>query len=403
MSDFDDGMKEASTGTKKKRIVIKVGSSLLANSDHLTPRYAFMHGLLGDIASLQNEGYEVVLTSSGSVALGLNSINASIEEASVQDKQAAAACGQPILMHAYKQVALEYGFDIAQVLVTLEDLEDRRRFLNTKNTIHRLIERGVMPIVNENDTVTTEEIRVGDNDRLAAKVAQMIQADYLFILTCVDGLYDRDPAEPGAVLVESIDDVSQYLEVTSGTSNLGSGGMFTKMQAANMAQNAGCTTIIARGEVDSPITALIRGERKHTRCVAHTSPSSFWAIWLTDRLQMAGGLVVKQAAADVLVNGADGIYREDVVSTHGTFQRADVLHVYDEEGVELARGMCNFSSDETALIASRVDVSVKDLLGYKASSRVINGNNLVILEDHHLNWEQPDDSRLVAPVSAASQ
>jgi glutamate 5-kinase len=403
MFDFDDGMKEASTGTKKKRIVIKVGSSLLANSDHLTPRYAFMHGLLGDIASLQNEDYEVVLTSSGSVALGLNSINASIEEASVQDKQAAAACGQPILMHAYKQVALEYGFDIAQVLVTLEDLEDRRRFLNTKNTIHRLIERGVMPIVNENDTVTTQEIRVGDNDRLAAKVAQMIQADYLFILTCVDGLYDRDPAEPGAVLVESIDDVSQYLEVTSGTSNLGSGGMFTKMQAANMAQNAGCTTIIARGEVDSPITALIRGERKHTRCVAHTSPSSFWAIWLTDRLQMAGGLVVKQAAADVLVNGADGIYREDVVSTHGTFQRADVLHIYDEQGVELARGMCNFSSDETALIASRMDVSVKDLLGYKASSRVINGNNLVILEEHHLNWEQPDDSRLVAPVSAASQ
>jgi glutamate 5-kinase len=403
MFDFDDGMKEVSTGTKKKRIVIKVGSSLLANSDHLTPRYAFMHGLLGDIASLQNEDYEVVLTSSGSVALGLNSINASIEDASVQDKQAAAACGQPILMHAYKQVALEYGFDIAQVLVTLEDLEDRRRFLNTKNTIHRLIERGVMPIVNENDTVTTEEIRVGDNDRLAAKVAQMIQADYLFILTCVDGLYDRDPAEPGAVLVESIDDVSQYLEVTSGTSNLGSGGMFTKMQAANMAQNAGCTTIIARGEVDSPITALIRGERKHTRCVAHTSPSSFWAIWLTDRLQMAGGLVVKQAAADVLVNGADGIYREDVVSTHGTFQRADVLHIYDEQGVELARGMCNFSSDETALIASRMDVSVKDLLGYKASSRVINGNNLVILEEHHLNWEQPDDSRLVAPVSAASQ
>ncbi|MFT6038380.1 MAG: glutamate 5-kinase, partial [Candidatus Azotimanducaceae bacterium] len=154
MFDFDDGMKEVSTGTKKKRIVIKVGSSLLANSDHLTPRYAFMHGLLGDIASLQNEDYEVVLTSSGSVALGLNSINASIEDASVQDKQAAAACGQPILMHAYKQVALEYGFDIAQVLVTLEDLEDRRRFLNTKNTIHRLIERGVMPIVNENDTVT---------------------------------------------------------------------------------------------------------------------------------------------------------------------------------------------------------------------------------------------------------
>ena len=155
MSNSED-RKSATSTENKQRIVIKVGSSLLASSDHLTPRYAFMHGLLRDIAGLQKEGYEVVLTSSGSVALGLNSINASLEEASVQDKQAAAACGQPILMHAYRQVALEYGFDIAQVLVTLDDLEDRKRFLNTKNTIHRLIERGVMPIVNENDTVTVE-------------------------------------------------------------------------------------------------------------------------------------------------------------------------------------------------------------------------------------------------------
>ena len=208
MFNFDD--RDSATSTRNKhRIVIKVGSSLLASSDHLTPRYAFMHGLLKDVAGLQNQGYEVVLTSSGSVALGLNSINASLADASVQDKQAAAACGQPILMHAYKQVALEYGFDIAQVLVTLDDLEDRKRFLNTKNTIHHLIDRGVMPIVNENDTVTVEELRVGDNDRLAAKVAQMIQADYLFILTCVDGLYDRDPAEPGAVFEGGFSQVCQ--------------------------------------------------------------------------------------------------------------------------------------------------------------------------------------------------
>lgn len=390
MFDFDDRKSVTSSGAKH-RIVIKVGSSLLASSDHLTPRYAFMHGLLSDIKVLRDKGYEVVLTSSGSVALGVNAVSATIETATVQDKQAAAACGQPILMHAYKQVALEHGFDIAQVLVTLEDLEDRRRFLNTKNTVHRLVERGVMPIVNENDTVTTEEIRVGDNDRLAAKVAQMIQAEYLFILTCVDGVYDRDPAEPGAVLIETISDVSKYLEATSGTSAMGTGGMFTKLQAANMAQNAGCTTIIARGELDSPISALINGDRPHTRCIAQTSPSSSWAIWLTDRLQMAGGLVLRQAAADELSSSSKGVFREDVVSAYGTFQRADVLHIYDEKGVELARGMSNFSSDETALIAGRLEESVEDLLGYKASSRIINTNNLVMLEEHHLNWEQPDD------------
>ena len=394
MFDFDD-RKSVTSSAAKRRIVIKVGSSLLANGVHLTPRYAFMHGLLADIKKLRDEGYEVVLTSSGSVALGLNAINRTPESANVQDKQAAAACGQPILMHAYKQIALEYGFDIAQVLVTLEDLEDRRRFLNTKNTIHRLVERGVMPVVNENDTVTTEEIRVGDNDRLAAKVAQMIQAETLFILTCVDGLYDRDPAQPGAVLVETINNVSQYLAATSGTSALGSGGMMTKLQAANMAQNAGCTTIIALGELDSPISALINGERRHTRCVAQASPSSTWAIWLTDRLQMAGGLVLRQEAADRLSVDSKEVFREDVISTHGTFQRADVLHIYDEKGIELARGMTNFSSDETSLIAGHLAASIEDLLGYKGSSRLINANNLVMLEDHHLNWDQPVDARAV--------
>lgn len=376
----------------KPRIVIKVGSSLLANVKNLTPRFAFMHGLLSDISSLRDEGYEVVLTSSGSVALGLNTIGATIENASVRDKQAAAACGQPILMHAYKQIALEYGFDIAQVLVTLDDLEHRRRFLNTKNTIHRLIQQGVMPIVNENDTVTTEEIRVGDNDRLAAKVAQMIGAEYLFILTCIDGVYDRDPSEEGAVFVESIEDVSSYMLAASGTSSLGSGGMLTKLQAANMAQNAGCTTIIARGTMDSPVTSILHGQRKHTKCIAHSSPSSAWNIWLTDRLQMAGSLVIKQEVADALSGGDDGFSCHDVVSIHGTFERADVLHVYDEKGEEIARGLCNFSSDETAIISSRPDETVNNILGYTASHRLINTDNLVVLDKHHLSWQEPGKS-----------
>jgi glutamate 5-kinase len=373
----------------KPRIVIKVGSSLLANVKNLTPSFAFMHGLLCDISALRDQGYEVVLTSSGSVALGLNTVGCTIENASVQDKQAAAACGQPILMHAYKQIALEYGFDIAQVLVTLDDLESRRRFLNVKNTVHRLIKQGVMPIVNENDNVTTEEIRVGDNDRLAAKVAQMIGAEYLFILTCIDGVYDRDPSEEGAIFVESIEDVSSYMEAASGTSSLGTGGMLTKLQAANMAQNAGCTTIIARGTMEDPVTAILRGERKHTKCIAYSSPSSAWNIWLTDRLQMAGSLVIKQDVADSLYGGDDGFTCHDVVSIHGNFERADVLHVYDEKGEEIARGLCNFSSDETAIISSRPEETVENILGYAASHRLINSENLVVLAEHHLSWDEP--------------
>jgi glutamate 5-kinase len=347
--------------------------------------------LLSDIAELQQEGYEVVLASSGSVALGLNALNADIENADVQVKQAAAACGQPILLNAYKQIALECGFDIAQVLVTLDDLEERRRFLNTKNTVHSLLEHGVLPIVNENDTVTTEEIRVGDNDRLAAKVAQMIQAQHLIILTSVDGLYDRDPSEAGARLVETVEDVSEYLAVTSGTSQLGTGGMLTKMRAANMAQNAGCTTLISRGTMDQPLTSVLKGERPHTRCVATTKPSSSWMIWLTDRLQMAGSLVLRQSVADALEDNDEGIFCGDVLSMHSNFVKADVLHIYDEHGVERARGLSNFSSDEAALIARFPERPIKELLGYQAEGRLVNRNNLALLEDHHLPWEEPEE------------
>ncbi|WP_439102727.1 glutamate 5-kinase [Congregibacter sp.] len=390
------GFGQAMTGDQP-RIVVKVGSSLLANTPDLRPRYAFMHGLLSDIAKLRDQGFEVVLASSGSVALGLNVLDSDGEEAGIQEKQAAAACGQPVLLNAYKQIAQEHGFDIAQVLVTLEDLEDSRRFLNTKNTVHKLLELGVLPIVNENDTITTEEIRVGDNDRLAAKVAQMIQAQDLVILTSVDGLYDRNPDEEGAELITTVDDVSEYLAVTSGTNTLGTGGMFTKMQAANMAQNAGCETIISRGIIDEPISAALENRRPHTRCIAKSTPQSAWAVWLTDRLQMAGSLVLTQEAADVLESGKGGIACTDVVSIHTAFQKADVLHIYDERGVERARGLSNFSSDEAALIALNPDREIRDLLGYKAEKTLVNRKNLVILEDHHLPWDEPDEKlRVIA-------
>ncbi|OLF71101.1 glutamate 5-kinase [Maricaulis sp. W15] len=383
--------------SQRKRIVVKIGSSLLANDSRLTLRYAFMNELLADIARLRDEGHDVVLASSGAVALGLNAIKTSPEDAGVLDKQAAAACGQPLLLNAYKQVAHEHGFDIAQILVTLEDLEERRRFLNTKNTIQRLFERDVMPIVNENDTVTTEEIRVGDNDRLAAKVAQMIQADHLIILTSIDGLYDRDPSDPDAQFVETIDDVTEYLEVTSGTSSLGSGGMLTKIQAANLAQNAGCTTLIAEGTIDRPVSAVLSGERRHTKCVAKGTPASSWAVWLTNRLQRAGSLVLNDAAAEALATSPSGVSHEDIVKIHGAFTKGDVLHIYSESGEEVARGLTNFSSDETMMLARHTDQDVKELLGYHARPEIVNRDNMVILNAQHLPWDAPTKSlRLVA-------
>ena len=374
-----------------KTIVVKIGSSLLANEERLTPRWAFMHNLLEHIARLREGGAKIILCSSGSVALGMNMIGERPETAGLRDKQAAAACGMPLLLNAYKQVAHEYSFEIAQVLVTLRDLEDRKRFLNTKNTVDRLLDANIMPIINENDTITTEEIRVGDNDRLSAKIAQMLQADELIILTQVDGLYDKDPSEAGAQLVEQVTDVSPYLAVTEGVSSLGSGGMLTKIQAAHMAQNAGCDTRIAHGEYEQPVTSVLNDERRHTRILANERPESAWANWLSDRLQMAGSIVVTVKAAEALASGRQNIGREDVLSIQGPYVKGDVIHIYSESGQELARGLTNFSSDETMALARNPAMSAQQLLGYKTLGTLITDKNMVVLDDRHLPWDLPSD------------
>ena len=377
--------------SKKKRIVVKIGSSLLANEEKLTLRYAFMNGLMADLGDLQDQGYEIILTSSGSVALGLNMIGKRPEEAGILDKQAPAACGQPLLMNAYRQVANEYNFDVAQMLVTVEDMEERRRFLNIKNTMLRLFENQILPIINENDSIATRDLKVGDNDRLSAKVAQMVEADHLIILTSVEGLYDRDPSEPGAQFIEEIEDVSEHLESTKSISELGSGGMLTKMLAANMAQNAGVETIIADGIIERPISSVLNNERRHTRCLASGKAASPLMIWLSNRLQVAGTLVVTDEAVRAITAKERGLQRDDLVSIQGEFSKGDVLHVYDEQGNEFARGLTNFSSEETILMARNPEMEIEDVIGYKTKSAVVGAENILILEDHHLQLDAPEE------------
>ncbi|MEL6237520.1 MAG: glutamate 5-kinase [Pseudomonadota bacterium] len=376
---------------KSKRIVVKIGSSLLANRDRLTPRFGFLQRLLEDVARLRDDGYEVILTSSGAVALGLKTVGVTPETAGLRDKQAAAACGMPLLLNAYKQVGFEFGLEIAQILLILGDFEDHRRFLNTRNTVARLMQSRIVPIVNENDTITTEEIRVGDNDRLAAKIAQMVEAESLIILTGVDGLYDRNPDEEGAQLVEEVENVADYVEAASGVSELGSGGMLTKLQAANMAQNAGCTTYIANGEAEYPLSSLLQGTRKCTVCLPNPNPVSMWETWLADRLQMAGSLMI----TDELAKDFDGetpISRNDVTAVNGDFTRGDVLHVYDQLGNELARGLSDFNSEEARILMRNEDISARQLLGYQSDGEFIRPENMIVIEDRHLTWEAPDQA-----------
>ncbi len=338
---------------------------------------------------LRSQGYQVILCSSGSVALGLRMVGETPETAGVSDKQAAAACGMPLLLNAYKQVGHEYGIEIAQVLLTLGDFEDHRRFLNTRNTVHRLLEADIVPIINENDSITTEEIRVGDNDRLAAKVAQMVGAQDLVILTGVDGLYDRNPDDPEAQFVPEVTDVSDYMEATKGKSTLGTGGMATKLQAANMAQEAGCTTWIAQGEVDRPLSAVLSGERRSTKIIAHENPLSGWDSWIANRLQMAGSVVVKDTVFDTMAERKRAVRREDIISMDGDFTRGDVLHIYDKQGVERARGLSDFTSEEIRVLVSNPEAEAEKLLGYRTKGEIIRGANLVPLETRHLLWDAP--------------
>ena len=375
--------------TAQRNIVIKIGSALLANQDLLTPRFAFLQRLLEDVTRLRAEGANVILCSSGSVALGLRIVGETPESAGVSDKQAAAACGMPLLLNAYKQVGHEFGLEIAQVLLTLGDFEDHRRYLNTRNTVNRLLEAGVIPIINENDSITTEEIRVGDNDRLAAKVAQMIGAKDLIILTGVDGLYDRNPDDPDAQFVPEVEDVSDYMEATKGKSSLGTGGMATKLQAANMAQEVGCTTWIAQGEADRPLSTVLSGERRSTRIIAHPDPLSGWGSWIANRLQMAGSLVVSDEVAAELVGGERSLRREDIVSMDGDFTRGDVLHIYDSEGVERARGLSDFTSEEIRVLHNNPGTDAEQLLGYRTKGEIVRSANLVPLATRNLLWDAP--------------
>ncbi len=242
-------------------LVIKLGSSLVANARTLRLRHAFLHGLVSDLAELHEQGQPAVLVSSGAVALGYRALGGRPKSAGLVDTQAAAAVGQPLLMQGYRNIALEFGLDIAQVLLTYDDIGNSGRRQNCSNTIDRLLARGLLPVINENDSVATDELTVGDNDRLAAEVARLVGADRLIILTSVAGLYDRLPSESGAQLIEHVADVAPYLSLANGKSEIGRGGMRTKLEAGAMAQGAGIETLIAEGITDRPILSLLAGRR----------------------------------------------------------------------------------------------------------------------------------------------
>ena len=363
-----------------RRVVVKVGSSLLIGDDGRVDRH-WLGGLAGDIADWHARGHEVLVVSSGAIAIGSTVLGINKRRARLEDLQAAAAAGQVQLAHAYQEALDDYGITTAQVLLTPEDTENRRRFLNARGTLGRLIERRVVPVINENDTVATEEIRYGDNDRLAARVAQLVMADALILLSDVDGFYSADPAaDPQAEHIPLVTSITDDMQRMAGEtrSDIGSGGMATKVQAARIATHAGCATIITSGVVQRPLSELAAGGRC-TLFRAPGTPAAARKQWLAGVLEVRGELRLDDGASRALRNGKS-LLPVGVLEVIGNFRRGDVVTLVDSQGREMGRGLAEYSFDEAVQLAGRQSESIESVLGYRGRAVMVHRDELVMFD-----------------------
>lgn len=362
-----------------RRVVVKIGSSLLI--DHATRAVArdWLASLAQDIAALRQQGREVIVVSSGAVALGRGRLNTT--PGRLQDKQAAAAVGQTLLMHAWEEALAPHGLITAQVLLTRDDTERRRRWLNARATVEALLAHGVVPVVNENDTVATEEIRYGDNDRLAARAAQLARADLLILLSDVDGLYTADPRrDPDArhlPLVETLGpDILSMATGANTAAGVGTGGMATKLAAAQIARSAGCATVIASGLTLHPLKAVTEGARA-TLITAPATPLAAWKQWIAGSMAPGGALTLDDGAVRALKSGKS-LLPSGIASVSGVFEKGDSLRLLDTSGAVVGVGLASYPADEIALIRGRHSDEIETLLGYRGPSVVIHRDDLVL-------------------------
>ena len=364
--------------SKCPRLVIKVGSSLLVGPDGL--RTAWIEALVAEIAAAQARGQEVIVVSSGAIALGAKRLGLSNGgRGSLADAQASAAVGQIALSGLWADLLGRHGITAAQLLLTLEDLEDRRRYLNATATLTRLLDAGAVPVINENDSVATQEIRFGDNDRLAARVAQAANASAVLLLSDVDGLYDRNPREQGAKLLPLVQGVTAEIQAMAdggSASGLGSGGMTSKLQAAEIAERAGIALVIANGTPMSPI-ARVTGEGIGTLFLPGRKATARKA-WLGGRLRLRGVLEVDAGAVAALAKGSS-LLAAGISAVEGLFQRGDAVAIRDAEGRRLAHGLAEYDAAECVALMGRHSREHADLLGYAPRSAVVHRDQMVLL------------------------
>jgi glutamate 5-kinase len=371
----------SSAVVRARRLVVKVGSSLVTNEGR-----GVDHAAVGrwaeEIATLRQGGKDVVLVSSGAIAEGMQRLGWSKRPAAMHALQAAAAVGQMGLVQAYEAAFSRFSLHTAQILLTHEDLADRRRYLNARSTILTLLALSVIPIINENDTVTTDEIRFGDNDTLGALVTNLIEAEALVLLTDQDGLYSADPRKnAAATLVRNARAGDPALEAMAGGvgSVLGRGGMLTKVLAAKRAARSGASTVIANGREERVLSRLASGEALGTELVADTSPLAARKQWLADHVRLAGTLTLDAGAVRALVHDGKSLLPIGVVRCDGQFERGEVVGCCDPAGREIARGLANYSAAETQRILRRPSSEIEAVLGYVDEPELIHRDNLVLL------------------------
>ncbi|WP_208434915.1 glutamate 5-kinase [Bartonella phoceensis] len=361
-----------------KRIVVKVGSALLVDPQ-TGLRTEWLNSLISDVAQLRQKGVEILLVSSGAIALGRTLLQLSKGALKLEESQACAALGQIELAKTYSDALARYGLKTGQILLTLFDTEERRRYLNARATINVLLRFGAIPVINENDTVATSEIRYGDNDRLAARVATMMCSDLLVLLSDIDGLYTKSPHyDPTAEFIPFIASITSDIEKMAGmaASELSRGGMKTKLDAGKIANSAGTAMVITSGKRMNPLAAIDRGERR-SFFAASEKPVNAWKTWISGHLEPSGILKIDQGAVKALESGKS-LLAAGVIAVEGRFNRGDTVAIIDTNGVEIARGLVSYGKDEVVRIMGRKSEDIESILGYEARSAMVHRNDMVL-------------------------
>lgn len=360
------------------RIVVKIGSALLTDSETGRLNRTWLQALVEDVVRLQSQGKDMLIVSSGAIALGRKALKLPSGKLKLEESQAAAAVGQISLAHAFQEMLSGYGIGCAQILLTLDDTEERRRYLNARSTLTTLLKLGAIPVINENDTVATSEIRYGDNDRLAARVASMVSADCLVLLSDVDGLYTAPPSEPGAKHLPEVNEITAEIENMAGdaASELSRGGMKTKVAAARIATESGCAMMIANGRTLHPLKAVEEGARC-TWFTAQSTPFAARKRWISGGLKTSGALFIDAGAVKALEQGRS-LLPAGVRLVEGTFERGDAVAVKDETGREIARGLSAYSAEDAQRIKGHNSREIEELLGFSGRAEMIHRDDLVL-------------------------